>query len=219
MPRDAIIVNFDLGNLFSVQQALRLVGLPARISADPADIADAPLVILPGVGAFMSAMRVLHQRGMVRALKQHAESGRPLVGICLGMQLLMDSSDEMGHCAGLGLIPGTVRKLPAGQQDERGQRLKIPTIGWQPVRRAANADWLDTPLADTAQDELFYFVHSYQVVPDQPSHWLAESDYGRHRYCAAIRHHNLIGMQFHPERSGPAGLRIYRQLALLLGAG
>ncbi|MCB2103002.1 MAG: imidazole glycerol phosphate synthase subunit HisH [Rhodobacterales bacterium] len=209
----AAIVEYGLGNLFSVQQACEHVGLDAAITDDPAALAAADVVVLPGVGAFADAMAALGERDLVAALQDLAAAGKPLVGICLGLQLLMGESHEFGTHAGLGLVPGTVERLPG----DKG--LKVPQVGWRPVHPPAGRSWDDGPLAGVAPGTHLYFVHSYYVRPEDPSVVLAQSDFGGQDFCAALWRGNLFACQFHPERSAEPGLRIYRTIAAMLDQG
>jgi imidazole glycerol-phosphate synthase subunit HisH len=201
----AAIVDYGLGNLFSIEQACRKAGILARVTDRPAEIARAALVILPGVGAFGDAMRELRRRDLVSVLRAHATSGRMLFGVCLGMQLLMDESQEFGTHRGLGLIPGVVERLP-GQPG-----MKVPQIGWSKVD--AERSWEHTPLAGVATGSYFYFVHSFHVRPADPHDILASSAYGGTSYCSAIQRGSVFGVQFHPEKSGPTGLSVYAGFA------
>ena len=204
------IVDYEVGNLFSVAQACRQVGLDAEITDDPKAVAAAQAIILPGVGGFPQAMAALTRQGLLSPIKDAAGAGRPILGICLGQQLLMDSSTEFGHTAGLGLIEGDVVRLPDIAVSS-GRRLKIPNIGWAGIRPGTSAqDWLDTPLATTVPGADFYFVHSFFVRPRHAHNRLAVADFGSFEFCAAVRQQWVFGCQFHPERSGSAGLQLYR---------
>ena len=207
-------MDFGLGNLFSVEQACQHAGLVAEITSEPRRIATADIVILPGVGAFGDAMAELQRRDLVAPLHDFVATDRPLVGICLGMQLLMRESEEFGSHAGLGLIDGTVRHF----NRDGGNPVKVPQIGWNRITAAERACWNDTLLADLRDGEYLYFVHSYCVAPTDESISLATTVYGTVCYCAALKWHNVFGCQFHPERSGAAGLRMYRNLAGSAGA-
>jgi imidazole glycerol-phosphate synthase subunit HisH len=202
------IVDYGLGNLFSIQQACRAAGLTAEVTHDAKRIGAASMVVLPGVGAFGDAMKALERRSLVGPLRDYAAGGRPLFGICLGMQLLMDESEEFGRHAGLGLIPGTVERLPSGPG------LKVPQIGWSRVSGDENA-WTGTPLEGRRNNTFYYFIHSYYVRPRNPQAIVARSRFGNIEYCSAVRHRSVFGVQFHPERSGPAGIAIYANLARL----
>jgi glutamine amidotransferase len=202
------IVDYGLGNLFSIQQACRAVGLEADVTDNQKQITAARAVILPGVGAFGNAMSALARLDLIAPLRDYAASGRPLFGICLGMQLLMDESEEFGRQEGLGIIPGTVVRLPSGPG------LKVPQIGWSRVRGNEGA-WTDTPLDGTRDNTFFYFIHSYYVRPRDTQNIIARSHFGNIDYCCAIRNKSVFGVQFHPERSGPAGIAMYANLLRL----
>lgn len=200
-----VVVDYGLGNLHSVARAVRAAGGEPDVSADPADVVGAPRVLLPGVGAFGDGMKGLRERGLVEPLRAYANSGRPLLGICLGMQLLLDRSAEFGDHAGLGLVPGTVERLPRGGDDG----VKLPHVGWSAVRPSGS--WSGTPLAGAAPGSEFYFVHSFAAVPADPAHRLADCAYGEGVFCAGLRRGAVVGVQFHPEKSGPAGLEVLRR--------
>ncbi len=202
-----VIVDYGMGNLRSVQKGLEKVGSEAIISQDPAEVRAAEKIILPGVGAFGDAMKHLDERGLVQPLLEFARSGRPFLGICLGLQLLFDISYEEGEFSGLGIIPGKVvrfdfRDVPAA----RG--FKVPHMGWNQVR------W-NSPcplLAGLPSGTHFYFVHSYHVVPDDDSVSVGRCDYG-YTFTAMIQSGNIFATQFHPEKSQTAGLTILRNFA------
>ena len=212
-----VIVDHGLGNLYSVQQACAHVGLQASITADQREILSADAVILPGVGAFGDAMRTLHRLDLVSVLRDLAGSPKPLLGICLGVQLLMTESFEFGRHAGLGIIEGQVVSLERPQLD--GRTLKVPQIGWNRVCPPAGSPpsspdlWADTPLATVPKGAYMYFVHSYVVQPQDPGVILSTSRYGHIDFCSSLGRGNVFACQFHPERSGPHGLTLYRNLA------
>ena len=213
----AAVVDYGLGNLFSVGQAAAWAGFDPEITSDRKIIASADAVILPGVGAYGDAMAMLRRLDLVQPLRDLAEAGRPLMGICLGLQLLFSESTEFGSHQGLGIIPGRVVKfegLDAGA--------KVPQVGWNAVRRPGRAGdsdpWQNTPLQGMADGQYMYFVHSYYARPDNPEVILSTTVYGGLEFCSSVRRGNVIAFQFHPERSGPAGLAIYRRAAeLILG--
>lgn len=221
-----VIVDYGMGNLFSVQHAFRTVGMLAVISSSKKDLLSADAVILPGVGAFGNAMDALQRLDLLGPINDFADSAKPLVGICLGMQLLMTEGSEFGRRAGLGLIEGVVEQLPSGRQD--GRRIKVPHVGWSriyskrplPVKTDEEVvvpdPWLESPLAGLDEGEFMYFAHSYYVVPENRDMILSMSRYGHVEFCSSVRFHNIFGCQFHPERSGPAGLTIYRNLVSLI---
>lgn len=208
-PPQVAIVDYQLGNLYSVQHACRHVGLEARITSQRESILAADAVILPGVGAFGDAMACLRRLDLVGPLREAAAGGKPLLGVCLGLQLLMSESEEFGRHRGLDILAGRVRRF----DQPRGPRgvLKVPHVGWERVCRPAGADtlWQGTVLEGQRDGECMYFVHSYYVEPDDPAAALCESHYGDVRFCSAVRRDNVVAFQFHPEKSGPQGLRIY----------
>lgn len=198
-----LVVDYGLGNLHSVGRALEAAGAAPFLSSDPADIAAASLVVLPGVGSFGDGMRGLTKRGLVEPLRRHAASGRPLMGLCLGMQLLLGRGTEFGDHEGLGIIPGSVVPLEALKP------AKVPHIGWSGLA-PAGWPWTDTPLSGLSTGVEVYFVHSFVAKPDRPEHVLAECEYGGVRFCAVVSAGRVAGCQFHPEKSGPYGLAILR---------
>ena len=206
MSRTVTLVDYGIGNVFSVSRALETAGAEVLLTDRPEDLDKAERLVLPGVGAFADCMSSLRERGLIDPLLRFAGSGRPFLGICVGMQMLATYSEEFGHHEGLNLIPGRVSGLP--KVDKDGLPLKIPHIGWTQLHHAPGQAWTDSPLGDTAAGESVYLVHSYAVTPDDPAHSLATCFYGGLPICAAIRSNNIFGVQFHPEKSGPSGLRI-----------
>ncbi len=210
MSAPVAIVDAGMGNLFSVQQACNHAGLAAHITKDPAAVADAPAVILPGVGAFGNAMAGLRAAQLDEAIVEAAASGKPVLGICLGMQLLMESSDEFGTHEGLGLFTGTVERLESDRSVLPAR--KVPHVGWAPLH-APSGTWQSDLLAGIDQGTSMYFVHSYHAVPADEGAILATSHHGEVPFVAAVSRQNVVGLQCHPERSGPQGLRVYANLA------
>ena len=198
----ALIIDYDAGNLRSVQRACREVGLTAEITADPEALAHAERIIFPGVGAAGSAMRSITSRGIDEALKEAIARGTPVLGICLGMQISLDHSEENDQQT-LGLIPGTVRRF----QFDRPE-LKIPHMGWNEVRVLKPHPLL----ADVQPGDEFYFVHAYYPAPDRSEDVYAVTDYEIEFACALGRD-NYFGMQCHPEKSGRVGLQVLKQFA------
>jgi glutamine amidotransferase len=224
-PRVAI-VDYRLGNLFSVRQACAHAGMDSVVTSRPDDLWSADAVILPGVGAFGHAMRALHDLGLDSTLVQVARSGKPTVGICLGFQLLFSESHEFGTHAGLGLIEGVVEHLRDGVADTvapaPAPRVKAPNMGWQAIRRAGtgarNDPWAGSLLSGLEDGTQMYFVHSFYVLPARPDSVLATTRYDALEYACAAQSGAVFGCQFHPERSGADGLHVYANLARLLGA-
>ena len=185
-----------MGNLKSVTNAMDYLGLSTRITSDPRDLELADAIILPGVGAFPDAADKLRLTGLDRVLTAQAEQ-KPILGICLGMQLLLDRGEEVRECAGLGLVPGRVRRIETG--------LKLPHIGWNSLS-FPNPSPL---LAGVEEGSYVYFVHSFCAVADDPATVIAQTDYGV-PVTAAVQRGNVYGCQFHPEKSGEVGLQILR---------
>lgn len=210
----AAIVDYGLGNLFSIGQACEAAGMDARITASHLDLLEADVVFLPGVGAFGDAMAALRRLDLVEPLRAVAASGKLVIGICLGMQLLLTESEEFGSHEGLGLIEGAVLRLP--EQRKAEERLKVPLIGWHRIGPLAGRtvdDWTGTPLDGIPDGTFMYFVHSFHAAPKNTSVVLSTTTYGEIEFCSALRSENVLGLQFHPERSGPDGLHIYRNIA------
>jgi len=207
MAKRVTILDYGLGNIYSVSRALEYLGTEVHLTDRPAEVLDASWLILPGVGAFANGMQGLQQRNLIEPLREYAASGRPLLGICLGMQMLVTSSHEFGEHQGLGIIPGQV--MPIVSKGSSGIPLKVPHIGWGSLERPPACDsWNGTILEGLSEHTDTYFVHSYSVVPDYEEHRLADTIYGDFRISAAIRKSNVYGCQFHPEKSGPNGLKI-----------
>ena len=196
-----VVVDYDSGNLRSVGKALEVVGVSAVISGDPNELPSADAVILPGVGSGPAAMAALSTRGLVQPLIDFAASGKPFLGICLGLQLLMDHTEE-GDAPCLGIVPGQTKRLPKGQ--------KVPHMGWNSVRFQGQ----HPVFGDIPQDSHFYFVHSYYAVPADASTHTGVTEYGI-PFCSVYSRGNLVATQFHPEKSGNAGLRIYQNFVAL----
>lgn len=202
-----VIVDYDRGNLRSVQKGFECQGVPARISREPKEIADASHVVLPGVGAFADCRANLTRFGLVDPVVRAIEAGRPFLGICLGMQLLFSESAEFGPTPGLGVIPGRVEPFPAGME-EGGTRLKVPHMGWNRLHLTGAC-----PLfAGTPEGTYCYFVHSYHAVPDDLSVTAATTQYGI-LFVAAVWKDNVVACQFHPEKSDRAGLAMLGRFA------
>ena len=204
-----VVVDYGIGNVFSVCNALRAVGCEAELTGDLAAIRKADRVILPGVGAFARAMDALHGKGISDALRDFVATGRPFLGICIGMQVLMEHSREFGDTEGLGFISGTVERIAS--QSPSGHHLRVPHIGWAPLvpSHGTAESWRGTALEGARDNgDAVYFVHSYHCQPADPVHRVAHVDYDGLEVTAAIFHDNITGLQFHPERSGRVGQNI-----------
>ena len=203
------IIDYQMGNLRSVQKAFERVGHSATITSDAGEVAAASHVVLPGVGAFADAIRELRQRGLDQVVKETIDSGKPFLGICLGLQMLFDVSYEDGEHEGLGIVPGEVKRFTPTDH-----ALKVPHMGWNEVRKA-NAE---CPLLEGTPDGThFYFVHSYYVAPTDHDVVALEANYPD-PFCAMIWRDNLYATQFHPEKSQSKGLELLGRFAQLAGA-
>lgn len=205
-----VVIDYGMGNLKSVHRGLEKVGADVLITSDPDKIASAERLILPGVGAFDDGMKGLADTGVIPSINEFVQTGRPLMGICLGMQMLLSKSEEHGIHQGLNFIPGTVKKIPSHDGDIF--RRKIPHIGWSALRLSASSDnWNETILSATNEGEYFYFVHSYMAVTESDSHVIAECEYDGQIITAVVHKDNITGMQCHPEKSCGSGFRILKQ--------
>jgi len=208
------IVDYGVGNLLSVARAFEHCGAEVTISDSAETILNSDRLLLPGVGAFADGMAGLAERGLIDPLRAFAESDRPFMGICLGMQLMFEVSEEFGEHRGLSIIPGRIQAVPTLGLD--GMPHKIPHIGWnQLVRPDSEPSWNGTILEGVAEQEAFYFVHSYAAVPLHSEHRLADTLYDGQVISAVIRHGSVYGCQFHPEKSGHAGLRVIENFCAL----
>ena len=204
------VIDYGLSNLRSVQNALTHCGAEVVLTNSPADVRAAEALVLPGVGAFRDGMAGLERLGLVEVIRQKAAEGTPLLGICLGMQMLFDESEEFGTCPGLGLIPGRVVKIP--DADVQGNPQKVPHIRWDPLFPAGGrTDFAGTVLEKVAAGQECYFIHSYEAKPADEADRLADTRYGGRSVCAVAAHGSVVGCQFHPEKSGPVGLSILSQ--------
>lgn len=211
LKKNVVIIDYQLGNLFSVKQACDTVGIHAKISSKREDVLNADALILPGVGAFIEAMNNLKILGLDSAIKDKVNNGIPLFGICLGQQLLFTESEEFGAGNGLDLIPGIIKKFPVLLE---GQKIKVPHIAWNTIYPNGHK-WDDTPLFELDKNEFMYFIHSYYVMPTIDTCILTKTNYNGVEFCSAIRYKNIFATQFHPEKSANKGISIYRNWALI----
>ena len=195
------IIDYGVGNLFSLKSSFAAIGADVVVTSDPTTIAEAERIILPGVGAFEDAAAKLRASGLDKVIYEEVAKGKPLLGICLGMQMLFERSYEYGEHKGLGLIPGSVKPI----KDEIPAELKIPHIGWNPLHMSAPKDELFKYIND---GDCVYFVHSYYAA-ECDDYVIATAEYGK-ELTAAVRNKNVVGAQFHPEKSGKAGLMILK---------
>ena len=205
---DVVVIDYGVGNLLSVQRGIEQSGSKVILTSDPDQILSANRVVLPGVGAFSNAMKTLKNLGLVEVLHELDRLKKPLLGICLGMQLLLEESEEFGITEGLGLIPGRV--IPVPKKMISGMKQKIPHIGWNALQNYVSNDWEETLLKNNSPGDAAYFIHSFMAVPTSSSHSLAYCKYGGHKINAVISKNQITGCQFHPEKSGEVGLKILR---------
>jgi imidazole glycerol-phosphate synthase subunit HisH len=204
--KSVVIVDYGMGNLKSVQRGLEKVGASVVLTSDPTVIASASRLILPGVGAFEDGMMGLENAGILSSINDFVRTGNPLLGICLGMQMLLNKSEEHGTHKGLGLISGNVQKIPESCHENITR--KIPHIGWTRIEESFYQEWKGSCLEGTKKQDFFYFVHSFMAVTENKENILAQCEDEGLMISAAIKRDNITGVQFHPEKSGEAGLRV-----------
>ncbi len=197
-PLNVAVVDYDAGNTLSVTRALDKAGASVELTADPEKVLRTDAVVLPGVGAFGDCMKKLRDRGMDAACREVYRSGKPFLGVCVALQVFFESSEESPGVEGLGLLPGGVTRFKAAEG------LKVPHMGWNELSVAR-----PHPVLNGLDGEDFYFVHSYYPVPEEPSDVLGTSEYGT-VFCAAAGRENMAAVQFHPEKSSRAGLKLYQ---------
>lgn len=193
-----VVVDYGRGNLFSTGQALRHLGVEYEVAADPTAVGRAGRIVLPGVGAFGDCMEGLRARGLIEPLRRAAANGVPMLGICVGAQVMLEAGEEFGRHDGLGFVPGTVRRLPEGNGGP--DAIRIPNVGWRPLRMR------DGFLDGTPEGAMVYFVHSYAPFVDREEDVAATIAVNGVDVPVAFRRGNVVGLQFHPEKSGPVGL-------------
>jgi glutamine amidotransferase len=197
---EVAIIDYGVGNLRSVEKAFAAMGCEALVTSDESLLRHAERLVLPGVGAFAACMRELSARGLDNLVRERVKEGTPLLGVCVGMQMLFEESEEFGETFGLGLLKGRVRRFPGD--------LVVPQVGWNQVRQRGNHPLL----ADIQDNAFFYFVHSYSCEADDLAVVIGETDYGA-LYPSVVARENIYGVQFHPEKSQAAGLRLLANFA------
>jgi glutamine amidotransferase len=204
-PPNVTIVDYQLGNLFSVRKACSMLGHPAAVSSDSKEISAADALILPGVGAFGHGMDHLHRLDLVEPIRDHVAAGKPLFGICLGLQFLFEESQEFGDPKGLGILKGSVRKFPV-------KDAPVPQIGWNRIQPSTGRaeGWSRSPLDRVAPGAWMYFVHSFYIDNADPADVLSETDYAGFIYTSAVLSGSVFATQYHPEKSSHEGLEIFR---------
>lgn len=207
------VIDYGVGNILSVLRGFEYFGATVELTSDPEKILSAQRVVLPGVGAFPKAMEALTSLNLVKVIQELANKGTPLLAICLGMQLLLEESDEFGKTAGLGLIPGRVVAVPNTTID--GVVQKIPNVGWSSLNISnLRGSWENTLLQDNQPGDAAYFVHSFMSLPSDQKNQIAYTNYGGHKISAVINRDKITGCQFHPEKSGLVGLKILGRFIL-----
>ena len=205
MSKRIVIIDYGVGNLQSLKKAFNFLGAESVVPEDAAAIAAADALVLPGVGAFAAGIRGLQMRGLTGAVKAFAKSGKPMLGICLGAQILLERGYEFGEHKGLGIIPGMVVRFPKSAVKE-----KVPEVGWNRVEKPKGISWNGTIFNSLEKELIAYFVHSYIFESGKPENIFGNTTYGGYTFCSAIRSGNIYGTQFHPEKSGSAGLTILK---------
>jgi glutamine amidotransferase len=206
--KKVVIIDYGLGNIFSINQACNKVGINTIVTSEISLIENADAIILPGVGAFGDAMKNLEQLNLINTIKNFAKSGKPFLGICLGMQLLFSKSEEFGRHIGLGLVEGEIKKFNFNNTE--GNLIKIPQIQWNQIYFKNNDSWNITSLSGIRNNSYMYFVHSYYAKPQDENIILSYTKYADFEYCSAIKKGNITGLQFHPEKSGEIGINIFK---------
>lgn len=197
------IIDYGVGNLYSLIRAFKFFGVEASVAEKAELLEQADGLVLPGVGSFAAGMRGLESRGLIKTVKELAEAGKPILGICLGAQLMLTEGHEFGIFKGLDVIKGKVGPLPLLAEKE-----KIPHMGWNKISPLKTGGWQDTIFSSFDKDSQVYFVHSYILEPDSRENILALTTYGGYTFCSAVKQGNIYGCQFHPEKSGSVGLKI-----------
>ena len=213
MKKKVSIIDYGLGNLFSVKQACESVGLDALITASAEDILGSDMVILPGVGAFGKAMANLEKAQLILPLKEFVETGKPFIGICLGMQLMLTKSVEFGQHKGLNLIPGKTKKFKYKSIDNK--YFSVPQIQWNQLKKSDKIN-KNHFFSFLNNGDYMYFVHSFFCVPEDKNIIITTTNYAGEEYPSIIQYNNCIGIQFHPEKSGINGIEIYKKLKQLI---
>jgi glutamine amidotransferase len=211
--KKVVIIDYGHGNLYSINQVCIHLGYKPIISSDEKEILSADSLILPGVGAFKVAMDELANKDLIEPIKEFVKKGNNMMGVCLGMQLLFESSEEFGINKGLGLINGNVKKFPSSLN---GKKIRIPQIGWNKIFKDKSINkWENTPLKEISEEDYMYFIHSYYANPSDAKDILSFSNYQDIKYCTSVQKENIFGFQFHPEKSAEKGITIYKNFLSL----
>ncbi|MDC0384318.1 imidazole glycerol phosphate synthase subunit HisH [Candidatus Marinimicrobia bacterium] len=205
---EVAIIDYKMSNLFSVKSACRKVGLKSVLTSDKSQILDSKIAILPGVGSFGEAMSQLSKNKLDEVIYQFIDSNKPFIGICLGLQLLFESSQEFGPRSGLGVIKGDVKKFLMEKKSDI--KYPVPQIGWNKIIKEKS--WESSYLKKNKDGDFMYFVHSFYIQPEDKNIILSTTEYGNNKYCSSIKYKNIFATQFHPEKSGDLGLQMYKQI-------
>lgn len=211
MSLQVAIIDYGLGNLFSINNACERVGLETVITSDIEVITNADALILPGVGAFGDAMQSLLANNIAGTILEFVKTGKPFLGICLGMQLMFSESEEFGNHKGLGLIKGKIVKFPP--QNAQRENIRVPQIQWNQIYAAEKNRWDHSPLKNIAEGTYMHFVHSYYAIPEDNNTILTYSEYEGVKYASAVMQDNMVGIQYHPEKSADEGIKVYQNWA------
>ena len=206
---DVAIINYGINNLYSVENALKQLNIKCFITDDKHKILGSKIAILPGVGAFKEAMNSLKQKKLDKTIYEFIETGKPFFGICLGMQLLFSESDEFVYSKGLDIIGGKVVKFKSDK------KIIIPHVGWNKINLNEKI-YKKSVLCNNTNNEFMYFVHSHYVIPDDQNIQLTKTNYEDTEYCSSLKKENITAFQFHPEKSGDAGMKIFKNIKRLL---
>lgn len=214
MSTSVAILDYGLGNLFSVKRAIEFNGASAQIINNPNLVCTYDRLVIPGVGAFKDGIQGLERLNLINSIHEFSATGRPMLGICLGMQLLFTCSSEFGNMNGLNLISGSVKKIP--DETNGFRKRKVPHIGWNKLVKPSSINtWKGTILDGLDENSSVYFVHSYAATQVDPAFELASCMHDNYEVCSVVQNQNVIGCQFHPEKSGPIGLNILNNFLLL----
>lgn len=210
------VLDYGMGNLFSVKQACEYAGLTPVTTSEVSEIMAADALILPGVGAFGDAMANLKKLDLISPVKEFIDSGKSFMGVCLGIQLLFTESEEHGQHKGFDIFSGSVKKFPS--KNSEGKNVKVPQVGWNRINRAGSTEiiWEDSPVKRTEIGQFMYFVHSYYVIPEDQKIVCTETEYENITFCSTIVANNIFAVQYHPEKSADQGLRMYKNWAEII---
>lgn len=212
MSKKIVIIDYGIGNVKSMYNAFFNIGLKPELTSDKQTILNADAVVLPGVGAFNKGMHNLNERGLFQIIHEYIKKGNPFLGVCLGMQMLLEESEEFGLTPGLGLIKGKVVKLPTLPFSEE----KLPHVSWNELNEPQEGRWKGTILENIPVNTDAYFVHSFVAEPTNQKDILATTNYAGVIFCSAVQHENIYGAQFHPEKSSHIGLSILTNFVNLI---